>query len=145
MDRVLTAIERAALPKRMVYSDFAAAPAMISDGEVSDGLPLTARAKDFGGLHRRYCGMQFSVNTHERDTAPPGMGLPRMKRGRDRARRWIAELHGRKTIIGTRWQRAIVCETNREATELVGAASTRDHSNAPKRFFSLSPLLQGGS
>ena len=35
MDRVFTAIERAALPKRVVYSDFAAAPAMISDCEVS--------------------------------------------------------------------------------------------------------------
>jgi hypothetical protein len=36
MDRVLTAIERAALPKGVIYSDFAAAPAMISDCEVSD-------------------------------------------------------------------------------------------------------------
>ena len=36
MDRVFTAIERAALPKRVVYSDFAATPAMISDCEVSD-------------------------------------------------------------------------------------------------------------
>jgi hypothetical protein len=36
MDRVFTAIERAALPKQVVYSDFAAAPAMISDCEVSD-------------------------------------------------------------------------------------------------------------
>ena len=36
MDRVFTAIERAALPKQVVYSDFAAAPAKISDCEVSD-------------------------------------------------------------------------------------------------------------
>jgi hypothetical protein len=36
MDRVFTAIERAALPKQVVYSDFAAAPAMIPDCEVSD-------------------------------------------------------------------------------------------------------------
>ncbi len=36
MDRVFTAIERAALPKQVVYSDFAAAPAMISDCEISD-------------------------------------------------------------------------------------------------------------
>jgi hypothetical protein len=35
MDRLFTAIERAALPKRMGYSDFAATPAMISDCEVS--------------------------------------------------------------------------------------------------------------
>jgi hypothetical protein len=35
-DRVFTAINRAALPKRVVYSDFAAAPAMISDCEVSE-------------------------------------------------------------------------------------------------------------
>jgi hypothetical protein len=32
---VFTAIARAALPKRMVYADFAAAPAVISDREVS--------------------------------------------------------------------------------------------------------------
>jgi hypothetical protein len=31
MDRVFMAIERAALPKQVVYSDFAAAPAIISD------------------------------------------------------------------------------------------------------------------
>ena len=31
MDRVFTGIERAALPKRVVYSDFAATPAMIPD------------------------------------------------------------------------------------------------------------------
>ncbi len=36
MDRVFTAIERAALPKQVVYSDFAAAPAKIFDCEVSD-------------------------------------------------------------------------------------------------------------
>jgi hypothetical protein len=36
MDRVFTAIERAALPKQVVYSDFVAAPAKISDCEVSD-------------------------------------------------------------------------------------------------------------
>jgi hypothetical protein len=36
MGTVLTAIERAGLPKRMAYSDFAAAPAMISGGAVSD-------------------------------------------------------------------------------------------------------------
>ena len=36
MDTAFTAIERAALPKQVVYSDFAAAPAMISDCEVSD-------------------------------------------------------------------------------------------------------------
>jgi hypothetical protein len=36
MDRVFTAIARAALPKPMVYADFAAAPALISDYEVSD-------------------------------------------------------------------------------------------------------------
>jgi len=34
--QVFTAIERAALPKQVVYSDFAAAPAKISDCEVSD-------------------------------------------------------------------------------------------------------------
>jgi hypothetical protein len=34
--QVFTAIDRAALPKRVVYSDFAAAPAKISDCEVSD-------------------------------------------------------------------------------------------------------------
>jgi hypothetical protein len=36
MDRVFTAIERVAQPKRGISADFAAAPAMISDGEVSD-------------------------------------------------------------------------------------------------------------
>jgi hypothetical protein len=36
MDTVFTAIERAALPTQVVHSDFAAAPAMISDCEVSD-------------------------------------------------------------------------------------------------------------
>jgi hypothetical protein len=36
MDRVFTVIERAALPKQVVYSDFAATPAMISDCEVND-------------------------------------------------------------------------------------------------------------
>ncbi len=36
MDRVFTAIERAALPKQVVCSDFVAAPAKISDCEVSD-------------------------------------------------------------------------------------------------------------
>jgi hypothetical protein len=35
MDTVFTAIERAALPKRVAYSDFAATPAMISDCEAS--------------------------------------------------------------------------------------------------------------
>jgi hypothetical protein len=37
MGTVLTAIERAGLPKRMAYSDFAAAPAMISGGAVHLG------------------------------------------------------------------------------------------------------------
>jgi hypothetical protein len=36
MDTVFTAIERAALPKQVGYSDFGAALAMISDYEVSD-------------------------------------------------------------------------------------------------------------
>jgi hypothetical protein len=36
MDTVLTAIERATLAKRMIYSDFAAMPAIISDCEVGD-------------------------------------------------------------------------------------------------------------
>ena len=38
MDTVFTASERAALPTQVVHSDFAAAPAMISDCEVSDRL-----------------------------------------------------------------------------------------------------------
>jgi hypothetical protein len=36
MDRIFMAIERAAPPKRAVYSDFFATPAMISDCEVSE-------------------------------------------------------------------------------------------------------------
>jgi hypothetical protein len=44
MDTVFTAIERAALAKRMIYSDFAAMPAIISDCEVGDPPPLTAQA-----------------------------------------------------------------------------------------------------
>jgi hypothetical protein len=45
MDTVLTAIERATLAKRMIYSDFAAMPAIISDCEVGDPPPLTARGR----------------------------------------------------------------------------------------------------
>jgi|GraSoiStandDraft_32_1057276.scaffolds.fasta_scaffold229041_2 hypothetical protein len=36
MDRVFMAIERGALPKQVVHTDFGAALAMISDGEVSE-------------------------------------------------------------------------------------------------------------
>jgi hypothetical protein len=36
MDRVLMAIERGALPKQVVHTDFGAALAMISDDEVSE-------------------------------------------------------------------------------------------------------------
>jgi hypothetical protein len=36
MDRAFTAIVRAAPPKRMVYADFAAAPALIFDCELRD-------------------------------------------------------------------------------------------------------------
>jgi hypothetical protein len=36
MDRVFTGIVRAAPPKRMVCADFAAAPALISDCDISD-------------------------------------------------------------------------------------------------------------
>jgi hypothetical protein len=36
MDRVFMAVERGALPKQVVHTDFGAALAMISDGEVSE-------------------------------------------------------------------------------------------------------------
>jgi hypothetical protein len=39
MDRVFMAIERSALPKQVVHTDFGAALAMISDGEVSEERP----------------------------------------------------------------------------------------------------------
>jgi hypothetical protein len=43
MDMVFTTIARAALPKRMVYSDFAATPVMISDCEVIDVFRIARR------------------------------------------------------------------------------------------------------
>ena len=58
MDRVFTAIERAALPKQVVYSDFVAAPAKISDCEVSDrrlSFPKIMSGRNGGAILIEHC------------------------------------------------------------------------------------------
>jgi hypothetical protein len=65
MDRVFTAIERAALPKQVVYSDFVAAPAKISDCEVSDrrlSFPKIMSGRNGGAILIEHC---------ERNSASP--------------------------------------------------------------------------
>jgi hypothetical protein len=52
MDKVFAAIERVALPKRVVYADFAAAPAMFSYGK-----PMTTGRSAAARISGRY----FSV------------------------------------------------------------------------------------
>jgi hypothetical protein len=65
MDRVFTAIERAALPKQVVYSDFVAAPAKISDCEVSD------RRLSFPKIMSGHNGGAILIEHCERNSASP--------------------------------------------------------------------------
>ena len=58
MDTVFTAIERAALPKQVVYSDFAAAAAMIFDCQVH----ATVRGYSDAEVNNAPPGLSFRVN-----------------------------------------------------------------------------------
>jgi hypothetical protein len=87
MGTVLTAIERAGLPKRMAYSDFAAAPAMISGGavhlggnpwqhlhqEVSSSHPGLDRTEGMHNFRRAgdRCGRSLTPRSLSLATMPP--------------------------------------------------------------------------